>query len=240
MQIPIQAMSYQDSCYEQRILRSWQENAGPWSEAIEGSHIESRRLVTDDAIVAAVTALGGKAVLDIGCGEGWLCRALAARGCAVTGIDAIESLLESARRRGGGRFLRLDYSDLSPPNLALLCPDGRFDILVANFSLLGRESVEQVVAAAGALLNPGGYLVVQTLHPPSACGDQAYEDGWRESSWAGFSDAFRDPAPWYFRTIDSWLALLQSGGLEPVQQVVPCHPDDQRPLSIIFVARHCA
>lgn len=228
-------MSYQDSCYEKRILRSWQKNASPWCEAIAGSQIESRRLVTDDAVINAITALGGHSLLDIGCGEGWLARVLAKSGYAVTGIDAVEALVAKASQGGGGRFIRLDYGELSPQ-----LPGGCFDVLVANFSLLGRESVEQVVSVAGALLNPGGHFVVQTLYPPGACGDQPYEDGWRTGTWEGFGEAFSDPAPWYFRTIDSWLALLQSCGLELVQQIVPRHPGDLRPMSVIFVARNSA
>ena len=35
-------------------------------------------------------------VLDIGCGEGWLCRALADKGMKVWGVDAIPELITAA------------------------------------------------------------------------------------------------------------------------------------------------
>ena len=38
-------------------------------------------------------------MLDIGCGEGWLARALEAEGIRVTGIDAVPGLIERARVR---------------------------------------------------------------------------------------------------------------------------------------------
>ncbi|MDQ1811842.1 hypothetical protein RBA41_00850 [Massilia sp. CCM 9210] len=43
---------------------------------------------------------------------------------------------------------------------------------------------------------PGGALIVQAMHPAAACAAGDCRDGWRAGSWAGFSDAFSDPAPW--------------------------------------------
>jgi len=60
--------------------------------------------VTNRAILDTVLALRARRVLDIGCGEGWLGRALGAEGVAVTGIDAVDSLIAEARRLGGATF----------------------------------------------------------------------------------------------------------------------------------------
>ncbi len=78
-----------------------------------------------------------------------------------------------------------------------------FDAAVCNFSLLGRESVDSLIAALPRYLGDPGYLIIQTLHPIAACGEQPIEDGWREGSWLGFSSDFNNPAPWYFRTLES-------------------------------------
>ena len=69
------------------------------------------------------------------------------------------------------------------------------DVVVCNFSLLGRESVEGVLGAVSRLLNPPGAFIVQTLHPWMACGDDVYQDGWREGTWAGNSSDHADSAP---------------------------------------------
>ncbi len=65
---------------DEKILDSWHKNAAPWSLAVREGQIDSRRLVTDSAIVGAVEEYGRAytrpSVLDIGCGEGWLARAL--------------------------------------------------------------------------------------------------------------------------------------------------------------------
>jgi len=77
---------------------------------------------------------------------------------------------------------------------------------------------------------------VQTLHPVIACGDLPYKDGWRAGSWAGFSDDFTDPAPWYFRTLETWVALIASSGLKLTQIREPIHPKTDKPASILFIA----
>ncbi|WP_271274316.1 class I SAM-dependent methyltransferase [Aliamphritea hakodatensis] len=214
---------------DKTILKSWHKNAAPWADAIAGQTIPSRVMVTDRAITDTITALAPKTVLDIGCGEGWLVRALAAAGMQVTGTDAVAELIDKARAAGGGTFKKVAYEDLSGDSI-----NERFDLAVCNFSLLGKESVEQVFAAVPSLLNSGGHFVVQTLHPVTSNGDGIYEDGWREGSWAGFSDDFTDPAPWYFRTVDAWQALFTDNGMRIEQVQEPVHPETGQPASLII------
>ena len=93
-----------DSDNERKIIDSWHKNAAPWIVAIEQQQIESRRLVTDRAIVEAVISRNSGTVLDLGCGEGWLTRSLVAQGLEVLGTDLIPALIEQARTMGIGRF----------------------------------------------------------------------------------------------------------------------------------------
>ncbi len=221
---------------DEKILDSWHKNAAPWSLAVREGQIDSRRLVTDSAIVGAVEEYGRAytrpSVLDIGCGEGWLARALSKKDMVVTGVDAVPALIETARNAGGGHFHTLSYEDIANGGLSL-----NVDIAVSNFALLGCESVQGVFAAVPARLNPAGLFFVQTLHPLSACGELAYRDGWRHGSWDGFSDAFTDPAPWYFRTLQSWVKLFSDAGMRLLEIREPPHPKTGKPASIIFIAR---
>lgn len=111
----------------------------------------------------------------------------------------------------------------------------RADVVVCNFSLLGKPSVENLLAAVPGLLSQGGVLIVQTLHPLMACGDQPYRDGWREGSWAGCGEGFGTPAPWYFRTLSGWLDTFTACGLRLIRVDEPLQPDSGRPASILFV-----
>jgi 2-polyprenyl-3-methyl-5-hydroxy-6-metoxy-1,4-benzoquinol methylase len=238
---PQEKASKENESLETQILRSWHANASPWSRAIRSASIASRELVTNGAILEAVTSIslpasaqrGPWRVLDVGCGEGWLTRALASVGMRVLGIDAVPALVEDARKSGGGDFQVLDYSAIARREWRA----GPFDAAVCNFSLLGAESVESLVAGlAGYLANPG-YLIIQTLHPVAACGDAPYQDGWRAGTWRGFSNDFVDPAPWYFRTVETWQSLLARCGFDLVETREPKAEQATAPSSIIWICK---
>ncbi|HEX5864114.1 MAG TPA: class I SAM-dependent methyltransferase, partial [Casimicrobiaceae bacterium] len=219
-----------DPLSDARIVDSWRKNASPWTAAVRENQIASRTLVTNQAIVDAVLSRSPRTVLDIGCGEGWLARALADRGVRAIGVDVVPALIEQAQRAGGGEFQVSSYEEIAAGVL-----DVKVDVAVANFSLIGKESVEGVIRRAPSLLDMGGSLVIQTLHPVASCGDESYADGWRHGSWAGFSTDFSDPAPWYFRTLESWEKLLADSGFRIVETREPLHPETGRPASVIFI-----
>jgi len=216
---------------ESRIVESWRGNAAAWTDAVRSRRIESRRRVTDGAIVEAVCRSAPGRVLDIGCGEGWLSRALTARGIEVLGFDVVPGMIDKARESGGGEFHVLSYESFAAGRL-----DITVDAAVCNFSLFGRESTEAVLRAAARRLQPGGRVVVQTLHPAAACGDQPYRDGWRDGSWDGCGPGFVHPAPWYFRTIESWEAVFTGTGYGLPQIIEPRPAGSELPASVIFVA----
>jgi SAM-dependent methyltransferase len=211
-----------------RIVDSWLKNTDPWTSAVRRGEIESRTLVTNHAIIDAVRRRAPRTAIDIGCGEGWLVRALDE--VEMVGVDASAGLIDKARQAGGGDFRVLSYEEIAGGKL-----QQTFDVAVCNFSLIGKESVEGLFRAAGSILNPGGTLIVQTLHPIAACGDAPYADAWREGSWSGFSSDFTDPVPWYFRTLESWVDLFSENGLRLLELREPIHPGTGKPASIILV-----
>lgn len=222
-----------DKKSEIAIIESWRKNVGPWVRAIDEREIESRNLATNRAILEAVLRLLPRKVLDIGCGEGWLARELELHGVDVLGIDAIPEFIDAAVRKGKGRFRTLTYEELSPNSVG-----EKFDVLVCNFSLFGKDSVESVFLSAAQLINSNGAFVIQTLHPTNhAHGEEHIEDGWREGSWAGFSEGFKDPGPWYFRTKESWKRLFFKSGFTSIDVIEPMNPKTGVPASIIFVGK---
>lgn len=212
-----------------RIRYSWQANADAWTRAVREQRIESRRLVTDAALLNAIEEGKAHRVLDIGCGEGWLCRALAERGSQCVGVDASAPLIEAARQLGGGTFEVMDYAALIAGDDAL----GIFDVLVCNFALLD-EHPEPLLAALRERLEPEGRLLIQTVHPWAACGEQPYGDGWRLETFAAFGEAFSAPMPWYFRTLESWLVLIDVAGWRIRRLREPRHPLSGQPCSLLL------
>jgi 2-polyprenyl-3-methyl-5-hydroxy-6-metoxy-1,4-benzoquinol methylase len=200
---------------EQHIVRAWHANAEPWSRAVRSGGIASRALATDRAVLEALAAHGAKRVLDVGCGEGWLTRALEARGLHAVGIDMVPALIAHARELGG-EFHVIDYKDLAAGAL----PSGPFDAAVCNFSLLGDDSVAGLLRALPKQLVADGRLVIQTLHPKRGCGED-----------------FSDPPPWYFRTLESWHELIERSGFVLEELSEPALPGTSTPVSVIFKCR---
>src|ERR1051325_6162708 len=130
-------MSDHSRGYEEAILSAWLQSARPWATAVREGRIESRRLVTDRAIVEAVLSHKPRSAIDLGCGEGWLVRALAAQGVDVLGVDVVPELIEAARTQGGGRFQTMSYAQIAGGEL-----DAKADVAICNFSLLGKASTE--------------------------------------------------------------------------------------------------
>lgn len=217
---------------EEQILQTWQTNASAWTKAIRNEIIESRKLVTNEAIITTIAQLQPKEVLDIGCGEGWLCRALQKHQISTAGIDAIHALIQSAQQQGTGRFEVCSYQDLVANKFH---SNISFDIVVFNFSLFGENLVLEMLKSLRKYFVQNGKLVIQTLHPCFFNSDQPYKDGWREGSWNGFPDEFTDPSPWYFRTMQSWIKLLHHTGYRLSELIEPLHPATQKPASVIFV-----
>ncbi|HEY6940197.1 class I SAM-dependent methyltransferase [Dokdonella sp.] len=209
-----------------RLQRSWQSNAQPWTRAVRERRIASRRAGTDAAIVDALLASGARRILDLGCGEGWLARALAARGCDVVGVDGSAALVEAARGLGGARYACASYAGLVANPGAL----GVFDAVACNFALLDAD-LATPLAAARACLPPRGRLFVQTLHPLDVTGP--YEDGWRLEEFGGL-EGFAEPMPWYFRTLSGWCSGLDAAGFVVDAIDEPLDPATRRPLSLLL------
>lgn len=221
-----------DAHLEQRLHATWETNADAWTNAVRAGRISSRR-TTDAAILDLVIALAPQRVLDVGCGEGWLTRALGTRGIAAVGVDGSAALIQQAQAAGGATFHLLSYEAIiaDPEQL-----HGSYDLIVCNFSLLG-ETLVPLLSALRTALRVDGQLVVQTVHPWSARGDSHYyRDGWRTEHFASFGEDDWQPMPWYFRTLSSWIASCRQARLQVERCIEPADPATDQTLSLIIVA----
>lgn len=112
----------------------------------------------------------GSTVLDIGCGTGRHAVGLARRGCAVTGVDISQGMLDQARRAAvdAGATLTLVQADA-----ARYAPETTFDAAVClcegALSLLGLhddalDRDQRLLDMMAAALKPGGRAVVTALN----------------------------------------------------------------------------
>lgn len=218
---------------EQQIQQSWEANAGAWIQALDQNLIESRRAATDEAILQAVLRYKPRRVLDVGCGEGWLTRALAKRGVEVVGVDGCAALVDRACEKGGGCFRAIGYDEIIADPAILGQP---YDGIVCNFSLLGEEIGDLLRSLRKAIVSDG-HLLIQTVHPFTACQEQPYVDGWKTETFDNFGGAFREPMPWYFRTVSSWFQQVSESGWRVGEFKEPTHPQTKIPLSMLLICQ---
>jgi len=216
---------------EQKIINSWQVNAANWIDIIANNGIESRKLVTNKAIVDVVCKSDPLNVLDIGCGEGWLSKELSEKGIEITGADVIPELIEKAKERVNGDFFVASYENIYEGSISFA---KKFDAIVINFALIGKESTDNLLPSLSKHLTPSGKLFIQTLHPHSRKALNDYESGWKEGSWDGLGGQFSLPYQWYFRTMEDWMQLLSVSGFTKVDTLEVLHPHSGKPLSVIF------
>lgn len=113
--------------------------------------------------IDARAGLTGKRVIDVGCGGGILSEGLAARGAAVTGIDAAAAPLTVARLHLAESGLQVDYVQASPEQFAE-AHAGQFDVVTCMELLEHVPDPAGVVAACARLLAPGGHAFFSTIN----------------------------------------------------------------------------
>jgi ubiquinone/menaquinone biosynthesis C-methylase UbiE len=109
-----------------------------------------------DALLATVGPVAGLRVIDIGCGEGLLARALADLGAQVSGYDPfIAETPLTAQGAGSYRLVRAAAD-------AIPAPDREADLATFVFSLhhVPTVKLEAALAEARRLLRPSGRLYV--------------------------------------------------------------------------------
>ena len=109
-----------------------------------------------DALLATVGPVEGLRVIDVGCGEGQLTRALAALGARVTGYDPFIAETEQTTQGAGSYRLARAAADAIPE------PDHEADLVLFVFSLhhVPADKLEGALAEARRLLRPSGRLYV--------------------------------------------------------------------------------
>ena len=110
----------------------------------------------------AARPFAGLRLLDIGCGGGILCEPLARLGAETIGIDpsAVNVGIASLHAEHAG--LSIDYRTTTAE--ALAGTEERFDIVLAMEVVEHVANVPAFIAAASALVRPGGLLFVATIN----------------------------------------------------------------------------
>ncbi len=109
-------------------------------------------------VIRDMLPLAGKRVLDVGCGDGGLTRAMARAGAVVTGIDISETRLAEARAKEA--VPGADYREGRGEKLPF--PDASVDAVLYHNALhhVPVELQSAALVEAARVLKPGGHVLI--------------------------------------------------------------------------------
>lgn len=114
--------------------------------------------------IDSLAPLGGRNVLDVGCGGGVLSDAMARRGARVLGIDLSTKALRVAQLHTlEAGTDAIEYREVSAEALASECP-GSFDSVTCMEMLEHVPDPGSIVNACATLVKPGGWVFFSTLN----------------------------------------------------------------------------
>lgn len=156
--------------------------------------------------------LTDRKVLDAGCGEGYLARALAARGARVTGIDLSPRLIALARERDPRGEIAYRVADLSAP---LPEDAGRFEAIASYLVLNDVEEYRGFATTLAAALAPGGRLVLALNNPYGAVVHQHVTDYFDSGAVTPYRGLWAVGIKVYHhhRTLEEYLDVFLDAGL---------------------------
>lgn len=188
---------------------AWEAGADTWVDEIRRGDRGPVHL-HDEVLRELLPAPSGLAV-DAGCGEGRWTRELRERGHDVVGIDRSEKLVGLAREADPeGRY---EIGSLESLPLA----DGSAALVLTVNVLPHVVDLEPVIAELARVLQPGGVLLVGTIHPVMEAA--TFDEETEEFRLRSYFEAEEHVVPLgehhvfhQHRTIEGYLRPLLAGG----------------------------
>ena len=220
---------------EDPVDENWDSIADWYASLVrDGSPMHS---FSRDILLSVLPAnLAGLNALDIGCGEGLITRALAARGARAVGIDPTSALIDHARAVEKAQPVGASYRQDDGETLSSVDTDS-IDWVTAALSLNNIPDLPAATASIKRALKPQGALAFTVPHP---CFDAPYGgsvnvngtprrlvgDYLAEGFWRSTDPQSVRRAGNYHRTIATYVNILIEHGLaiEVLAEPAPDEP----------------
>jgi SAM-dependent methyltransferase len=135
----------------------WDESAEAWITALGESGDWARQYVLDPALLGRIAQRRYRRAVDVGCGEGRMCRMLQARAILTVGIDPTAALLDRARALDPSGDYRAASAEAMP------FADGEFDLVLSCLTLIDIPDFRHAFREMVRVLEPGGTLLIANL-----------------------------------------------------------------------------
>jgi 2-polyprenyl-6-hydroxyphenyl methylase/3-demethylubiquinone-9 3-methyltransferase len=151
-----------------RIAAEWWDPKGKFAplhrfNPVRLAFIREQALARFGRDPKARTPFEGLSLLDIGCGGGLLSEPMSRLGFSVTGVDASERNIGTAKAHAAELGLSIDYRAATAEQL-LAEAAGPFDVILNMEVIEHVEGPEQYLRDCARLLKPGGLMIVATLN----------------------------------------------------------------------------
>ena len=176
-----------------------------------------------------------EAVLDVGCGPGFLTRKLAKKAKRVVGIDMSSDNIRIAENNlGGCENVELVTTTVEEYGLRYKTPV--FTLGIANMFLMTCLNLNAALQSISELLKPGAHLVFTITHPWfwPVYWDYAFEDWFRYNKEIAIESPFRISlaaqqgyvTTHIHRSLEQYISSLKQARFEIDQLVEPMPSDD--------------
>jgi SAM-dependent methyltransferase len=173
-----------------------------WIARREPVQLESEGIVS--RLLDLLGDLGGREVLDAGCGEGFLARVLASRGARVTGLDLSPRLIQMARAKDPDGTIDYCVADLSCPLPEI---EGHFDLIGSYLVLNDVRDYRGFASTLASLAKPGARIVLAFNNPYSSVVREHITDYFASGTMGTYGGLSREgvKARYYHRTLEEYL-----------------------------------
>jgi SAM-dependent methyltransferase len=162
------------------IEEQWDEAADAWSDFVRMGKDWTRNELNNPAMFEMLGDIKDKKILDLGCGEGFNSRLMAANGALVTGVDFSKNMIELAIQEEKGEKLGIEYYVADAADLSIF-EDQIFDIIASFMAIQDVADYKGAIKEANRVLKDSGRFVFIIPHP---CFEVRILDGKKIGGWA--------------------------------------------------------
>jgi SAM-dependent methyltransferase len=205
-------------------IKSWEKQADFVIKNFTDEGDFYRQHLLNPSLLNLLGDVGGKKILDAGCGQGYLCRLLTKMDAKVTGVEPTKGLINYAIERDkkentGITYIKADLSNWED--------EDAYDIVVSNMVFMDIPEYQSAIINCIKSLKPGGIFVFSISHPAFESEAIANEQedtpfqhspNWQEHPFVKVSEYFEEYKVRNFigysihRAISSYINLLIENG----------------------------